>query len=440
MYSLKEMLYIGSNNLKSTPRRTFFSFTGMILLALAIIFACNTFFSANTSEDMRANNFTYYYANKDSITIRKTDGYFSQQDIDSLLDDNKIQCVLNSDETYHQYVNSVNLSQYLEYKEGGIISYNSTDSLYFECHCAHDLSSRLADGRLPTAAGEIVLALTPNPTRNDLLDKTITLVDPLNESTISPESYYVTRNFEGYLPRHEYKIVGIVYDTDPKMYFYHGDYVLLSDSEYNPLDPAPIAEGDVVANGSKNLSQVIVKFDTKRHKATAVLSDLRQKGYKAYYPFGLQSRNMTLQLILGIMMITGVAIVLLLVLAISSGAQRSVIDVKRTEYAIMRSVGIKGSMLSKMYLTEQWILAFFAHIVAGIIFLVIQMIIILIAKRNGVQITSAYIADILRPFYKAFLLGYALTMLFAAWIVRRFNKKFYNATVKTALTETEAIV
>ena len=64
----------------------------------------------------------------------------------------------------------------------------------------------------------------------------------------------------------------------------------------------------------------------------------------------------------------------------------------------------------------------------------------MVGKRNGVPITPTLLKTIYLPFIKAFLVGFIFTMLFAAMIVGRFNKKFYNKTVKSALTETEALV
>lgn len=455
-HTLKTMLHIGGNNLKSTPKRTFFSFTGMVLLALAVIYACNSYFSASWSQETRQNNITYSTENRNIITVVKTDGYFTQAEIDAIQSEKDVTCVQNNTNSQY-YLTSVDLSEYLEYKKGGFISFEEASSLSLNAYCAHN-QSKVDEGRLPEKSGEIMLVIPSNAQKNELLGKTINLIDEAHYvyDPQKPEAYV---NFYGTLPRADYVVVGVNYGARASAYFYHEDFVRIRsnyDSYYYDYGfygygysetTAPEEAADdledanaVKANGSQNLSKVYVYFNSEKHTPQSVMSAIRDKGFKCYYPYGLQSQSMNMQIIISLLELFGIMIVLLIVLAVSAGAQRSVSDLKRREYGIMRTVGITGSMLGKMYLTEQWILAFFAHITSGVIFLLIQFLTLLSAKKSGVDITLLAVKSILDPFWKSFLLGFFITMLFAAFIVRRFNKKFYNNTVKSALTETEALV
>ena len=430
------MLHIGGNNLKATPKRTFFSFTGMVLLALASIYACYSFFSASFEEPTRQNNYTGTYESRELVAVSSPNGYITQSDIDAIMSDKRAVCVLN-DTTLSYYLNYVDLSAYLEYKKSGLISYDDTSAVDMTLNCSHILS-KVDEGRLPEHSGEIALIIQSNPTKNDLLGKTLTFYD--YSYYPDAESYNSATNFYGTLPTHSFVVTGIKYAESFAAYIVHDDFVAISTDYYGWHYENPDTTSHVEANGKENLSYVYVRFYPDKTNVNSLTSALKAKGFKCYYPYGLQSHTLTLQLLVALLYIAGITILLLIVLVVTSGAQRSVSDLKRREYGIMRTVGIKGSMLSKMYLTEQWILAFFAHIAGGVIFTAIQIGTLFWGRQSGVIITLLLLKTTFTPILKSFIVGFFLTMIFAAIIVGRFNKKFYNNTVKTALTETEALV
>lgn len=156
---------------------------------------------------------------------------------------------------------------------------------------------------------------------------------------------------------------------------------------------------------------------------TRLIDSLDSQIYKVYYPANIPG---FLQEFL-VFVLTIVAVIILLILglflyAVIHAVTKNMMNARKKDFSIFRSVGAHESTLSMLVIIEQILLS----IIGLILSIVILNAIVMLVPEHGLTIEYMGVSDYI-------ILVFAITLL-GLWLGLRFNKKVFHQTVIQSLT------
>jgi len=439
-------------NLFSQPKRTFFIFIISLAVILYVFYMYSLIINPKANDNLYSNTMNIYQNRM--IVMRKDLKPLTNDDYQFFLNDKRINNVIADNDFVDAYLNSFNDSFYFN----GRIIFNlkyTADSLI---------------GRLPNGPDEILLEMVfadfeKEKYENEVLNKkfafTINNVNKeytvvgINQSTTGIEGYYLTfagieKLIELYQSSNylDFKCVDENgYFVENKIFLYlvdeslSGYNVKISQYEILNMFNYSLYYNDIKLNVqyiktdmsliyiSKELHSEIINIT--RMKFTLNLKnvldrniiekDYLKHGYYTYMPYYEYSNNKIytiLDSILSSLKIVGLFLCIFFIFLISYQIYKFIFNAKIVDYAILRIIGAKRSLISKIIGVELIIANTFAYLV----FLVSYFLLI---KKFNAFLTYFRLFD--------YVLIYLINFLLALLIARRFIKRQVNKTLYQSL-------
>jgi len=372
---------VAKYNLKGTPKRTIFTFGGLMLLSLALILVI--VFVGALNKDSEYNNGVSKY----EVQIFKNDG--------SIFDDSDITKLSNIDGITSIRSNCYN-STSCYYEIGD-------DYFYAYPRSAKDFCGTIIEGRLPIKSDEIVLNL---PSLKSVVKQV-----KVGSKIVVELSYEKSV---------EFIICGYTIDED-SCYFYEDFFV----------------ENYIPALLTEYCKKNYVLCLTKNANPQKVMNQVLDLGYNCTYQYGT-GENFSIYNIISFAISLAVIGVGYLVVLITQGSVRTVGKQKKKDYNIMRTVGMSNSFIKSVYYVEMGFSALFAWIGSLILCIIISMVYsfaITPSAKYGFKLILANAGTITW----VIILALFVTLFVAESCAFRFNKKFFKYTVKNSLSMEEEL-
>ncbi len=357
-------------NLRATPKRTLFTFTGLVLLSLALILGI-------VFIDMILDTGDYYNGySKYDIRVFAEDGRdMTEDDINTLKGINGVKSV--------RYFNEL-MSQSAMYS---ISDYSVTAYLRYSA----DFTGTLIDGRLPENTGEVVLNLPA--------DKKVLKSVKIGDSVSIGVTGVGTMNFT---------VCGYTIGED-EIYLYEGWLDSLLQSQ------------------KTNVTLTLKQNTSVRGAIDAVIDS----GYNCVYYYGIGEKFNPSAIFQWVIAISVVGIGSLVIMLVQ-GSVRTVGKQKKRDYNIMRTVGLADGFIKNVYYVEMAFNALIAWVSSLILAFAVALI-YSIAVTPTFGYGMAIIGDHIKTISWVSFLTLALTVFVAETCAASFNKKFYKHSVKSSL-------
>ena len=397
----KGLLTVAFNNIKATPKRSFFGLFG--LTVLTTIFIVVTFLVVKLVQPDIINNDCYKYdlqVCKASLA-RTTDGpntedVITEQDIQAIKAINGVKDVFRAETT-------LNSTLQIYVKHGDSLSdFDAT----LTARPSFNITSALYSGRLPENLNEVVLSL---PASRKYFKQVKT------GDVVVVRNYFAYNYTDDTILDEEYTVVGIVLDDTGCAYF-------VSDYFKNPTYYYQgTSETNVTVACANNAD-----LDRIRDK----LSDM---GYVAFHLYGDHPME-DLGVFYKFLTVVGMFFGILILFRIITGSYRALEANKRVDYNIMRTVGLPNSFVKSIYYVEmalQGLIGWAAGVSLGVVVGLIYGIAITPSIGYGFKMIAGSIGDLAWIVSLILVIDLVVTLGNAV----RFNRYFYRQTVKKSLKE-----
>lgn len=378
------LVKVATNNVRATPKRSFFGIFGLAILTA--IFIIGLLLSVTVITLPAVNNGYYRY----DLQVAQMDG--------TVIDDASLSDIAATDGVSIAYRQNLLISGYCGY-EVGITDYVSY--MRPECNLRDE---DLYQGRRPQSADEVVVCL---PASRRYLKSNVV------GNQIDVHFYaYTAAGYTG--EGTKMTVVGITLSDDNCAYF-HEDF--FRNTAYN----------------TDTADKCVVVVTDSQSSCDRARAALRQKGYMVLHLYG-DSEGQSSSALVNYVIVIALFVAILLVFRIITGSYRALEVSKRRDYNIMRTVGLPNNFVKSIYYVEmaiQGLIGWGAGVVITIIVGLIYGFAITPTLSYGFKVMGQYGLN---------LLWVALVALAADLIVTignavRFNRYFYRQTVKMSLKE-----
>lgn len=374
---IKAISTVAKNNILATPKRSIFSLTGLIIVALAFIWLIIGITILNTDDGF------YNYDHKLDIQVTTLE--------DRALDETDIETIKSIEDvvTVKYYIGLINqLATYhledIEEDVQGII------------RPASAFDNTLYSGRLPENDTEIVINLPAK--------RKYTSLNILNK--------VVSFHIQGIM--HNFVVVGTTAN---------GDSSIFVKDEYIPDTPEVGLNSDralvAVVNGTQNVKNT--------------MQALEDMGYRTYYLYS-GSKILQIEQIRIVMFSVLVLFIMLFVFRAVQGSVKTVSESKKRDYNIMRTVGLSNNFIKLVYYFEMAFIAIAAWIITNILSF-IGIIVYTLIISPSILYAFSLMRDNIGIYILVTFIALAILLFVTLSNAVRFNKKFYKYTVKNSLLE-----
>ena len=379
----KGLLTVAFNNIKATPKRSFFGIFGLTIMT--VIFILGVLLTLDIMELPDYNNDCYRY----DLQVQKYDH--------SAITDAELADIARASGVTLAYRDNYYLNNSCGYAVG--------DEYFVSAlrPASNIEDSKLYSGRRPERAGEIVINV---PQSRKYLQKK--LVDSAIDVTMAVNAYTEQQDNKVRMT-----VVGVVVDDS---------CAYLSDDFF--------ANPSFVTLDGDHYVTVVTTSDVALTRARDALVD---KGYCVFHLYG-DNVSQGAAGIVNLLIVVAMFALMMIVFRIIMGSYRALETSKRRDYNIMRTVGLPNTFVKSIYYVEM--------VAQGLIGWLCGLVLtILIGLIYGFSLTPkiSYGMQVLGGFGLN-LLWVAFVALFADVFVTignayRFNKYFYRQTVKMSLKE-----
>ena len=374
----KGLLTVAVNNIKATPKRSFFGIFGLTILTT--IFIVGVLVALKLTE---LPDFNEYY--RYDLQVQK---YDKSAITDEELAD--IAAVKGVSEVYRDNI-------YLNKTCGNYVAGNYV--LTYLRPCTDISQSRLYSGRLPENDREIVLSV---PESRKYLQRT------LLETSVKVD---LNGNYNDTAP--EFTVVGVV----------AGDSAAYVTADFFRKDAC------LTENADECLT-VVTKSDADLSRVRTALHD---KGYCVFHLYG-DKASQGVTGIINLLIVLALFGMMIIVFRIIMGSYRALETSKRRDYNIMRTVGLPNGFVKSIYYVEmvmQGLIGWACGVALTIIIGLVYGFSLTPKITYGMQVLGKFGLNLLWIAVVALLADVFVTIGNAY----RFNKYFYRQTVKMSLKE-----
>ena len=378
----KGLLTVSFNNIKATPKRSFFGIFGLTILTT--IFILGVLLSLRLLDLPTYNDNFYRY----DLQVMKYDN--------SAISDAELADISSTKGVARAYRDN----QYLDYPCTYYIGGESITA--YRRPACNITKQELYSGRLPTAANEIVLAVPESRKylQRNLLDRQIDVHFYDNYFGDSDEAVQMT-------------VVGIAVGSE--CVYLYDDYFA------NPAIASEFGASNII---------VTTKSDADLRAARNALHD---KGYCVMHLYG-DKTGQGVNSMLNLLIVAALLGLMFIVFRIITGSYRALETAKRRDYNIMRTVGLPNSFVKSIYYVEmviQGLIGWASGVGLTILIGLIYGFSLTPKISYGMQVLGRFGINLLWVMVVALVADVIVTIGNAY----RFNKFFYRRTVKMSLKE-----
>ena len=387
----KGLVHVASNNIKSTPKRSFFGIAGLAVLTVIFILVLLTVFNAAKGNMFTDGNYRYDL----QVNSKTPDTPINDRQMAEI---EGIKGVLRA----YRYNNLFGTSCSYIVRNNYMVA---------DIRPAINCNDPLYEGRKPTADGEILLAV---PGARKYYSET--WVGKKLDVTINTG---IDANLYTYSFTKEYTVVGVIVSGDePICYLYDDEFA----------DPKYFYNEELTEKGERML---IVTVDNNAN-ISEIRSTLNKKGYMAMH---LYEKKSTMDEISAIGRYSTIVMMLLIIMVcyrFTAGSYRALESIKRRDYNIMRTVGLPNNFIKAIYYVEMVLQALVAWVCGTVLSVIIGLIYGFVVTPNlayGFKLIGAYASNL----WWIVLLSLVTNIWVTIHNALRFNRYFYRQTVKSSL-------